>query len=244
MISNMSDNISTDTAQAEKPKHPSLVNLGEHRAKRVDWNECAQLYQSGILGPALAARYGCDIKTIYSNLRRMGVMRDTRGEAKARANRMMSGSGVGPKTILRAVQEAGGDEEMGIEEALIENDAKRIARVSLRHRRVTGAVLSAIEELMRRLDEAEYAKAVTTRTGLVVMVSASDEVKICANALKATLPLDRIVHGMDSGDAEEAAKRAEQEARKTNSAVQQVLELLNQGKRVAHGKEDRVGRTG
>lgn len=240
----MSDNIPTDTQPTEKPKHPSLVNLGEHRLKRVNWHECAQLYQSGILGPALAARYNVDKKTIYSNLRRMGVMRDTRGEAKIRANRMMSGSGVDSKDILRAIQEADGDEEIGIDEALIENDAKRIASVTLRHRRATGRVVSAVNEMLRRLEESEYAKTVTTKTGMVVMVSASDEIKTCANALKATIPLDRIAHGMDSGDAEEAAKRAEQESRKTGSAVQQVLMLLSQGKRVSDGEEERLGRAG
>lgn len=235
----------SDTNDTAKPTMPAvIVNLSSVAAAKVDWAQAAQLYQSGMDADAIAAKYGVGRATVFRNFKRMGISRRTREEVKARANAMMSGSGLTKKTIQRAVQEADGDEEIGIEEALIENDAQRIARVSLIHRRATGRIVKAVDELMRRLDEADYAKTVFTKTGVAVMVSASEEVKICANALKSALPLDRIAHGMDSGDAEEAAKRAEQEARKTNSAVQQVLELLNQGKRVAHGKEDRVGRTG
>lgn len=230
--------------QATQSEKLKVVCLEDRRAEDINWNECAQLYQSGVLGPALAEKYGCNIKTIYRRLRRMGVMRDTRGEAKYRANKMMSGSGLSSKALQKAIEEADGDEELGIDDALVENDAKRIAKVSLTDRRTLEKMIKGVNVFLDRMAEAEYTGTVKTKTGLVVLISASEEMKNCANILKTIIPLRRIVHGLDKGDAEDAARRAEAEAKKTNSAVQQVLDLLQQGKRVSVGSEDRLGRTG
>ncbi len=241
-IFHMSDSICFDGTSRGGIQPPKIVRIGDARIERIDWVECAQLYQSGILGPALAARYEIDVRTIYRHLRRMGVMRDHRGEARVIADKAMFGLGLTPKAILKAVQEAGGDEELGKDDALVENRAKTLVFVESRQQRVLGAMMTAVEVMVMRMADADYTKTVKTKTGLVVLISASEEVKNCANALKTIIPLERIVHGMGAGDADAAARKAEDSAKKSSAAMQQVLDIVKQQQRIAKGEESRLGR--
>lgn len=229
----MSDEQIHENTDTDTPKPDNVVRVAFLNARNLDWLECIQLYQSGWAGDALAAHFHVNRKTIYNGLKRYGIVRQKGDEAKERAKDMIGTSGITQKQLLNAIQEAGYDEDLGKEDAIVENQATKMAKVQIRHQKVLAMGVEAVKVLLTRLAKSEYSETVKTAKGATLLVSASAEVKNCTAALKVLVPLERIAHGIDSPDGEEKARKAAEKEAGANGLVKGVLEQMEAARKQA-----------
>jgi hypothetical protein len=229
----------------EEPKLVVVSSLEAHKVKQIDWDSIIQAYQAGIKPEVLAVQHGIGVATIYRRLRKLGLSGPSRQAIKDKADQKMYERNLRTtnrskrirKRQMDALEAAFIDEEDDegqYEEDVLDSEANRVANMQVKHRRILNNSRRAVEIMLLRFMKAECTKIVETKTGLQVVVSASDEIKNLTNCLKVLLPLERQAHGLDedTSGGDEARKAAEA-ARKAEAGVQEVLEEMRRVRTMA-----------
>lgn len=233
------------------PKLTVVSSQAQSTVVDVDWPMLIQEYQAGISPDVLSAKYRVGRATIFRRLKKLGLSGPTRKAIQERAEQKMLAKHRKKATgRIKPLEVDNEDEENEIAEleaeieALLEGNADTLAGITVRHQKVLSKSRRAVQVMLDRFMKAECTKTVFTKTGLPVVVSASDEIKNLANCLKTIIPLERQAYGLDTDKDEENRKAAEKAARDAaNQGIAAVLQALDEAKGIAKSgnRHSRVG---
>lgn len=160
------------------------------RKPKVDWIRTRIMFEIEGAPVTEIARQCCvSRKSVYAHLRREHWARDMRRTVRNRAQAMVAGQGVSPRSAADVAR-------------IIEQEAGRVAGIIHQHRADWHDV-EALEVQARRAHEA--GDEVTAR-------KVAELVRLSASTLKIVQDNERICYGLDSGDPPQEVTDAELEA--------------------------------